>query len=74
MKTKKAIDKQIANILAALTSCRLDAKAKGFGIGNGGIGEIECPACKGRLKYSVAGYNGHLWGACATEGCLRWME
>ncbi len=28
----------------------------------------------GTLHYSVAGYNGHLWGQCTTVGCARWME
>ena len=36
-------------------------------------GEIECPKCGKRLKYSVAGGNHHIWGACETDGCLRWM-
>lgn len=39
----------------------------------GVTGTIECPKCKGRLHYSVAGYNGHIHGKCATEGCLSWM-
>lgn len=52
-----------------------DAKAKGFGKGNGGIGEIACPSCDGgRLRYSVAGYNGHMHGKCSTPGCVSWME
>ena len=36
-------------------------------------GEIECPACKGKLHYSIASYNGHIWGKCETEKCLEWM-
>lgn len=35
---------------------------------------IECPACKGRLNLSQSSYNGHVHGACETEGCVRWME
>lgn len=35
---------------------------------------VECPACKGRLSLSIAAYNGHVHGACATEGCASWME
>jgi len=36
-------------------------------------GEIICPNCGGKLGYTVAS-NGHIWGACLTEGCARWME
>jgi len=41
---------------------------------DGGSGETECPACDGKLHYSVAGCNGHTHGKCETEGCLSWME
>lgn len=52
-----------------------DAKAKGFGKGKGGAGAIECPVCKtGTLRYSVAGYNGHMHGHCSTGGCVSWMQ
>jgi len=37
-------------------------------------GDIECPYCCGKLRYSVASLNGHIWGQCSTEGCVRWME
>ena len=37
-------------------------------------GVIECPKCKGRLHYSVSGYNGHIHGKCETDGCLSWMQ
>lgn len=36
-------------------------------------GEIECPKCKGKLHYTISGYNGHVWGKCETENCLAWM-
>lgn len=35
---------------------------------------VECPACKGRLHLSIAASNGHVHGACETDGCARWME
>ena len=35
---------------------------------------IECPACKGQLRLSIAAYNGHVHGHCSTEGCVSWME
>lgn len=37
-------------------------------------GETECPSCKGRLRYSRAGINGHIHAACETSGCVAWME
>lgn len=40
-----------------------------------GAGVMACPVCKtGKLRYSRAGYNGHVHGACSTENCVRWME
>lgn len=35
---------------------------------------VECPACKGRLHLSISRYNGHVHGACETQGCASWME
>lgn len=35
---------------------------------------VECPACKGRLRLSIAAYNGHVHGHCETAGCVSWME
>ena len=36
-------------------------------------GQIECPKCKGKLGFTVSGYNGHIWGKCEKENCLSWM-
>lgn len=36
-------------------------------------GTIVCPLCKGKLHYTISGYNGHVWGKCETDGCLGWM-
>jgi len=35
---------------------------------------IACPACGGKLHLSQAACNGHVWGRCETDGCVRWME
>ncbi|AWB26198.1 hypothetical protein DA075_35605 (plasmid) [Methylobacterium currus] len=35
-------------------------------------GEISCPECSGRLRWSRA-ENGHVWGKCESGGCLMWM-
>lgn len=38
-------------------------------------GAIDCPACKtGKLHFSVAISNGHVWANCSTRLCLSWME
>ena len=40
-----------------------------------GAGEMDCPVCKaGRLRYSRAGYNGHIHARCSTPSCVAWME
>jgi transcriptional regulator with XRE-family HTH domain len=64
----------VIDSLVAMAACRKDAKEKGFGRGHGGAGEIECPIDKGRLRYSVAAVNGHMWGACSNPGCVRWVQ
>jgi hypothetical protein len=35
---------------------------------------MECPTCKGSLRYLVSSYNGHTHGTCETTGCLKWTE
>jgi transcriptional regulator with XRE-family HTH domain len=60
--------------LLCMCAAMEDAKKRGLKKGNGGAGEIECPVCKGRLRYSCASTNGHVWGACLTKGCARWMQ
>lgn len=39
-------------------------------------GTIDCPVCmaKESLRFSRAGYNGHIHASCKTDGCVRWME
>ncbi len=37
-------------------------------------GSLECPCCKGILRFSRAGYNGHVHAHCETKGCVSWME
>lgn len=41
---------------------------------NGGNGQIECPACKGTLSYSIARTNKHIHMRCNTDGCISMME
>jgi len=60
----------------AIVLCAQDAQANGFKVGvQGSVGVVECPKCHGRLKYTVARSNGHIWGQCqTTKGCLNWMQ
>jgi DNA-binding XRE family transcriptional regulator len=62
------------DVILAMGACHADAKARGYGKGHAGQGSIECPVCKGTLRYSVAGINGHLWGVCSNKDCVRWMQ
>jgi hypothetical protein len=36
-------------------------------------GHIICPKCGKKLNYRISPINGHIWGACSTDGCLSWM-
>lgn len=61
--------------LKVVKSAHQHAKDAGLGRGNGGRGEMSCPAeCGGTLRYSVAGVNGHIHASCSTKGCVAWME
>jgi DNA-binding XRE family transcriptional regulator len=71
----KRIEESYDRLSKALGAVQADAKAKGYKRGNGGRGSIKCPCCdSGTLRYSVAGVNGHIWGACSDESCVRWMQ
>lgn len=75
--SKEDADKEFqrtSDMLLALAAVSEDAKRKGLKKGNGGQGQIECPICKTSLRYSVASVNGHIWGSCSGEGCVRWMQ
>jgi hypothetical protein len=61
-------------VLGALKAARAAANQNGHKRGSGGVGTLKCPVCNGVLHYSVAGSNGHLWGSCETEGCVRWAQ
>ena len=56
---------------AAIKAARADIVAALEG--NAGGTTIVCPKCSESLAGSIAS-NGHVHGACSTEGCLRWME
>ena len=60
--------KAIALVSPIVTQVKKDHK------GTAWQGVVECPICDGNLHLSHAKINGHVWGSCETEGCLRWME
>jgi hypothetical protein len=68
------IEESTQKFLTAVSAVHEDAKAKGLGRGKGGQSEMDCPICRGKLRYSVASVNGHIHACCATDGCVRWME
>lgn len=72
----REMQERVAFMNVAYSSCVKDALANGFDpkAGDGAQGTIECPKCHKTLRYTISGYNGHLWGVCLTPGCLRWME
>jgi ssDNA-binding Zn-finger/Zn-ribbon topoisomerase 1 len=75
-------DKFYTQALVAIEAAHEDALAKGFGMPTkknphlkGGQSELNCPICKeGKIRYTVAVYNGHMHACCTTPNCVRWME
>jgi hypothetical protein len=66
---------KLPDVVIAANEAHRVAKSNGHVKGKGGDGTLPCPICKtGTLHYSVAAYNGHLWGTCTTKDCVRWME
>jgi hypothetical protein len=69
------IDRLVNRVVLCIPAAKADAKSKSLGVGSGGIGSLPCPSgCGGTLRYSVASVNGHMHGACSTDGCVSWME
>jgi hypothetical protein len=73
-KNETESEEHLQKCLAAMHAAHADAKAKGLKKGAGGKDSCVCPACGGKLHYSVASYNGHLWGQCDTKDCVSWMQ
>lgn len=40
----------------------------------GASGSVTCPCCGGNVRFSRAGYNGHIHATCSTADCASWME
>jgi hypothetical protein len=51
-------------VLAALTTIAAISGAEG---------EIVCPECAGRLRWTRDEGNGHVWDRCETDDCLAWV-
>ena len=62
------IDEQIELSVKAMQAASLAAKGKPLPF----VGMIECPKCKGVLRFSIRGPRAHR-GQCETEGCLSWV-
>ena len=59
----------------AIFGAKDHANSVGFGKGNGGFGQILCPACEtGSLRYTVSSLNGHMHAQCSTPKCISFME
>lgn len=57
-------------VLEALSACLADSRGKP----RPHRGEIQCPACGGRLGYlAKTSAPGTIWGTCSTPGCISWM-
>lgn len=70
----EAIVKRSEESFARLSLC-LKAIREKHGKARGLVGEMPCPTnCGGTLRYSIAGYNGHVHGACSTPSCASWMQ
>lgn len=61
--------KPIEQMLTALAAVKAATHGE-----RGVSGSIACPICGGQLRYSVARSNGHIWGACVTPDCVRWIQ
>lgn len=75
--TREEAEKEIADSNAAFERVNTCLKAirEKHGKARGLGGSMPCPVgCGGELRYSIAGYNGHVHGRCSTEGCASWMQ
>jgi hypothetical protein len=64
------MDKWLANTFQVRAEIVKRAAGK-----RGVSGAFECPICKvGKLRYSIAGCNGHIHARCSTDDCICFME
>lgn len=66
-------DEQITQLITIVLPVAAEVKKEKRQRGKTVYGSFECPLCKGELKYSISGYNGHMSGKCG--GCwVEWIE
>ncbi|MBK1868280.1 hypothetical protein [Taklimakanibacter albus] len=58
-------------ILTCLAAFAIAQEAQKAGASSG---SFPCPGCSQPLAWSAAPGNGHLWGQCKTENCVRFMQ
>lgn len=58
-------DKHVINTLSAFAIIVGTGKYKGH---------IECPSCKGKLHFTRAKSNGHVWAKCETKDCISFIQ
>lgn len=80
-RTDEQIDKEIAESDAAFERIGSARRAiikhlesQNYDKQSGQSGEIECPSCNKRLRFTRSGHNGHIHAACETKGCSAWIE
>lgn len=67
-------EREFEAAFARINTC-LKAIREKHGKARGVRESMPCPTgCGGTLSYSIASYNGHVHGACSTEGCASWMQ
>lgn len=53
----------------------VNAKKAAFTKGTSVRSADTCPKCKGIIRYSICGSNGHMMARCeTTEGCVNFIE
>lgn len=66
---KAAMDKFVKNVTVVRPAIIAQHKETGKW-----SGEIECPECSKRLRWTIAKSNNHVHAACETEGSISWIE
>jgi len=62
---EESVDRSIKQVSMAIKTIGKTGKQNGV---------IQCPACNGKLGFSVSPGNGHIWAKCETNNCLAWMQ
>lgn len=72
---EKEEESEFEEVMDTFILVKQKAKQLGFGKGKPGQAEMDCPIClKGKIRFSIAGYNGHCHAICSTPKCFGVME